>query len=498
MMHQRGPNNEFLKPQRSKPSTFANKGGLNSGSNDGTSIKSPGGTTTTHSTNKKSEKTKATRKAAFYFIMGFFSCLVVVRPASDMFLLADTVLSPTGQHDVSHFLDQTAKEGGVKMPEPYQPILNDDMAKWNGIHIVRSRYQQGQPNLLHLGWARLALFRDFCLANMVKQTTQNFVWFIYTDPELNPELLQEMVRILQPYPNFFLIKSMENVLWKIGQAQNMTQATVYTGNRTLLEHTMAMRDVLPTLETRLDADDALHVRFLETVQTQAAQFFFREGVHWMYWCIEDELQWYWLGPKGATPDQQNYGILESLKNKDFCPTPGLTLGYNVGVDISSIYRRKHSILIERIRKKEEDLCGVGRPGKDCVQIIRDYPFPAMRTRTPTSSSMIMQEYDCDKLRQKAAINDTKFDLLANDFGITKENTHRSVKYLNQHIQDIALDAIRGQGDGLFKVPEDAKKRLEKIVEDLMDEAMGCSGNGGGKNATLQKLDDNAAKQVEQS
>ena len=385
-----------------------------------------------------------------YFLMGFASCLLVVKPASDMFLIADTVLRPTSLHETSHILEKN--KIGAKMPEPYQPILHEGIVKCNGIHIVRSRYQQGQPNLIHLGWARLALFRDFCLANMVQQTTQNFVWFIYTDPDLNPELLREMVRLLRPYPNFFLIKSMENVLWKIGQAQNMTRATVYTGNRTLLEHTMAMRDALPTLETRLDADDALHVRFLETVQTQATQFFYKEGVNWMYWCIEDELQWYWLGPKGATPDQQNYGILESLKNKDFCPTPGLTLGYNVGVDIHSIYRRKHSILIERIRKKKEDLCGVGRPGKDCIQIIRDYPFPAMRTRTPTSSSMIMQEYDCDKLRQKAAANDTKFDLLATDFAITRENTNRSVKYLNQHIQDIAMDAIRGQGDGLFKVP----------------------------------------------
>jgi hypothetical protein len=386
----------------------------------------------------------AARKGPVYFFLGFVCCIFVMRPASDLFLLTE-VASMYGGWTGEPPLPVSLPPPKV---EPYQPDLADDLV-WDGIHIVRSRYQQGQPNLMALGWARLALFRDFCLPSMVSQTTDNFVWLIYTDPELNPALLKAMVELLAPHPRFYLIASMQNVLWKAGQAQNLTQATVYTGNRTLLERTMAMRDVLPTLETRLDADDALHVRFLDDIQIQATQFFYREGVKWMYWCIQDELQWYWLGPKGATPDQKKYGILESLSNKDFCPTPGLTLGYNVGVSVDSIYRRKHSLLIQRLHKKKEDLCGVGRPGKDCVQIIRQYPFPAMRTRTPTSSSMIMMEHNHQKLLDAAAKNDTKFDLLAADFGIKRDYCHRAVKYMNDHIREIAQEALMGQCSGLF-------------------------------------------------
>ena len=79
---------------------------------------------------------------------------------------------------------------------------------------------------------------------MLHQTTDNFVWFIYTDPQLDKGLLDAMVELLAPYPRFYLIASMHNVLWKDGQAQNLTEAIVYTGNQTFLEHTMAKRDLV--------------------------------------------------------------------------------------------------------------------------------------------------------------------------------------------------------------------------------------------------------------
>ena len=333
----------------------------------------------------------------------------------------------------------------------YTPKLlePEDFMTFNGIHIVRSRYQQGQPNLTALGWARLELFKDFCLPSMVHQTTDNFVWLIYTDPQLDKGLLDAMVELLAPHPRFYLIASMHNVLWKDGQAQNLTEAIVYTGNQTFLEETMAKRDLVPILETRLDADDALHVRFLEDMQKEAANFFYRQGVRWMYWCVEEELQWYWIGPRGATEHQRKYGITESRTNKDFCPTPGLTLGYNVGVETSSIYRRKHSVIIERLYTKEEDMCAVGWKGKDCVQIVRRYPYPAMRTRTPTSSSMIMVEHDHEKLVAASLRNDTGFELLATDFGIKEDLCGKAVKYLNEHIRDIAKEALMGACVGLF-------------------------------------------------
>ena len=397
---------------------------------------------------RHSAKKKRVPLFVYYFFAGACALFLTIRQAPELFLMSEMASNYARMSDVPVFSGVGEK---VLFNQRYTPKLldTDDFLQFNGIHIVRSRYQQGQPNLTALGWARLELFKDFCLPSMLHQTTDNFIWLIYTDPELNKDLLDAMVDLLAPYPRFFLIASMHNVLWKDGQAQNLTEATVYTGNQTFLEETMAKRDLLPILETRLDADDALHMRFLEDIQREAADFFYRRGVRWMYWCIEDELQWYWIGPKGATEHQRKYGITESRSNKDFCPTPGLTLGYNAGVNISSIYRRKHSLLIERLYKKDEDLCAIGFKGKDCVQIIRKYPFPAMRTRTPTSSSMIMVEHDHDKLLEASKRNDTGFERLAIDFGIKEELCGKGVAYLNDHIRDIAKEALMGACQGLF-------------------------------------------------
>ena len=384
---------------------------------------------------------------AYYSLAAVCLLFVLIRQAPDLFVLTEVASTYGLLNDVPKIENNTR----VLFNSRYTPALleTDDFLQFNGIHIVRSRYQQGQPNLTALGWARLELFRDFCLPSMLHQTTDNFVWLIYTDPQLDKGLLDAMVDLLAPHPRFYLIASMHNVLWKDGQAQNLTEAVVYTGNQTFLEETMAKRDLVPILETRLDADDALHVRFLEDIQKQAADFFYRKGVRWMYWCIEEELQWYWIGPRGATEHQRKYGITESRTNKDFCPTPGLTLGYNVGVETSSIYRRRHSVLIERLYKKEEDLCAVGWKGRDCVQIIRQYPFPAMRTRTPTSSSMIMVEHDHEKLVEASKRNDSGFELLATDFAIKEDLCGKGVKYLNEHIRDIAKEALMGACTGLF-------------------------------------------------
>jgi hypothetical protein len=341
--------------------------------------------------------------------------------------------------------------------DPYKPgfieVQQDEQITmtWDGLHILRSRYQQGQPTLTKLGWARFALFRDFCLPSVAAQTTDNFMWLIYTDPDLDPDLLDAMVDLLKPYPRFYLIKSLNNVLWTEGQAESLTNATIYTGNQALIENYMMMRNKVPVLETKLDADDALHRKYLATIQEQAVQKFYIEGVNWMYWCVKMELQWYWLGPKGETSDQKTYGILEVHDNVNFCPVPGLTVGYNVGVKTDTIYRRKHSVLLENLLKKDVDMCGLGKKGKDCVQIIDNFPFPAMRTRTPTSASMIMVRHKKKALLQMAANKngDTMFELLAEDFGIKREDCARSSQHFSEKIIEIAEEALIGTCTGLF-------------------------------------------------
>lgn len=339
-------------------------------------------------------------------------------------------------------------------PDPFSPALllpDDPAVQANGsnhtvLHFVKSRFMQYQPNLTALGWARLELFREFCLPSVTKQTTQNFVWLIYTDPDLAPELLNALVDLLAPYPHYYLIKSLSNAMWKGGQAQNMTNATIYTGNQAHLEAYMALRERLPILETRLDADDALHIEYLAHIQQQAIPMFTQENVQWMYWCVWQELEWNWVGPQGYSTDQKEYGIMESKPYEDFCPTPGLTLGYAAETPVDSIYTRRHSVLVERLHTKTEDFCGQGRPGKDCYQIIRDFEYPAFRCRTPTSASMVMTDFGKDYKLKKIHKNgyDKRWDSLRDSFGVPRSNVHHANNYMTKHILEIAEEALMGQ------------------------------------------------------
>lgn len=349
-------------------------------------------------------------------------------------------------HVKRKFLDKPEKP---KATGPYTPALltpEDVQDDRTMIHIVKTRFMQYQANLTALGWGRFHLFKEFCMPSIVKQTTKNFLWLVYTDPDLDSDLLNAMIKLLEPYPNFYLIKSLSNAMWKGGQAQNMTSATVFTGNQTQLEAVMALRDVLPTLDTRLDADDAIHVGYMEEVQRQAIQFFTEESVEWMYWCVGQELEWNWVGPHGYTADQKQYGILESKPYEDFCPTPGLTLGYAAKTSVDSIYTRRHSVLVERLHTKNFDFCGKGREGKDCYQIVRKFEFPAFRCRTPTSASMVMTDYSKEKkLRELENSNlDPKWKALHESFGVPRSNIHLANDYMTEHIIEIAENALMGQ------------------------------------------------------
>jgi len=80
------------------------------------------------------------------------------------------------------------------------------------VHIVNTRFMQEQGHLKALGRARLYLFQTFCLPSMVQQSTQQFLWIIKTDPQLDPTLLRELIATVEPYPNIYLVASNKNFM----------------------------------------------------------------------------------------------------------------------------------------------------------------------------------------------------------------------------------------------------------------------------------------------
>ena len=72
--------------------------------------------------------------------------------------------------------------------------------------FISARFMQGQPNLHALGGSWIELFKTFCLPTMLNQTTNDFLWIILMDPNLDNVFLKEMKKLVAPYPHFFLVK----------------------------------------------------------------------------------------------------------------------------------------------------------------------------------------------------------------------------------------------------------------------------------------------------
>lgn len=229
------------------------------------------------------------------------------------------------------------------------------------IHIVKTRFMQHQPELVALGKARVELFKTFCLPSMVHQTTQNFFWLIYIDPKLDKEVVNEMVRLLKPYPHFYLVSSLEDRRGLGGKdiKNDLTPKDFYTGDTKKLLANLGNAHFLHVLESRLDADDALNIRWVEEVQRRAYQLFGEEnGRDWMYWCINRAVEWNWVGPGDRKP-LQLFGALifpRPYDERNFCHTPGMTVGVRRGSYTRTIVKGPHQLIYEKLEKANSP-CG---------------------------------------------------------------------------------------------------------------------------------------------
>jgi hypothetical protein len=369
------------------------------------------------------------------------------------------------------------------MPRSYTPVLAEqyDNGKnitlqdweWPLIHIVNTRFMQEQGNLTALGRSRLALFKIFCLPTMQHQSSQQFLWIIKTDPGLDPLILQELVTDLQDYPNFFLVASNVNYrinkqfpgAWRGGaEIQDLTRSQIYTGNQTLLLTAMALRDQLPVLETRLDSDDGLHVQFLEQVQNEALDKF---GVDvddknqdgsstiipkWLYWCARRHVEWHWQDERRCGSNNtlcqldQEYGSLSGVSHSQLCITPGITVGFPVGVEEHEVPIHPHHLLAKLIqRAPPEEGCGYNVTS-DCLIFVHTFIFEAIRSRTPTSAGMsnVVGDTVDNSDAQSPWLIYAYWNMLHESFGIKREQAQWVQQYLSDHLIDIARDNLLGQ------------------------------------------------------
>lgn len=171
--------------------------------------------------------------------------------------------SPNNTNQASQVSHEVPRQ--LKDAQPLTQSIDQMKQDWPSdvIHIVNTRFMQEQGTLRTLGMARYHQFMTFCFPSIQNQTTTDFIWVVKTDPQLAPEILELMIQTLQPYPHFYLVGSNHNFMinknngsWKGGEeGDDLLNSTIYTGNLTRLQQAIALRNELPILETRLDADD---------------------------------------------------------------------------------------------------------------------------------------------------------------------------------------------------------------------------------------------------
>jgi len=419
------------------------------------------------------------------------------------------------------------------------------------IHIVNTRFMQFQPNLMYLLKARLHLFRAFCLPSMILQTsyipppeedlsirklfeelirqeeekkygksskdfnkewkemtsilmTQNFLWIIKTDPDLDESIMHELQQLLEPYPNFYLIGSNNNFgvgskhgSWRDGQAGDsiLNQGVdtndnrIYSGDIRLLKLAHEYREDRVVIETRLDADDGLDKHYLSTIQNQAMKTLGPDVVgmggendmKWKYWCASEHVEWF----SGSTPfTNSEPGVLHKPHSSGECITPGISLAMAVGVEEEEVQRYSHQKLVNMIWR--EGNCGA-KESKLCLEFLeKEGNFVngetqeevvisgilAIRARTPTSAGMKNIEMKSGSTtgeihRVDESHSSLWWNALKLNFGLKQEEAESANSYIQGNLRDIAIDNIRGQGTEGHSSKISSKDKLQAMVDILM-------------------------------
>jgi len=354
------------------------------------------------------------------------------------------------------------------------------------LHIVNTRFMQHQADLVDLARARLVLFETFCLNSILGQSilrktqhdTPPFLWIIKTDPDLDESLVKELVSLIEPYPFIYLVASNANYGigvnpggWRGSEAGNdVLRSHVYSGNMTLLRQAHAARDTRAVLETRLDADDGLHVKLLEIIQVEAyAKLKYtrktkqRGRQDWMYWCSLNHLDWSPTPP--FITNTSEYGTFVPYKTSKACITAGITLGVSVGQQEKNIPRFMHHELYQELSvNKTRATCG----GETCLHMMEKPILGAIRSRTATSAGMrnvkVLDADDAQMVKHAVPIGNAHLiNALQQGFHVTIPNVVKVNRYMQDHVFAIAADNLRGQCTHGHSCKNSTREALEELI-----------------------------------
>eukprot|EP00536_Pseudo-nitzschia_multiseries_P007887 jgi/Psemu1/287427/fgenesh1_pg.191_\ len=398
----------------------------------------------------------------------------------------------------------TAYEVGARSLKGLDFMINDlkydDFTdKENDIlHVVTSRFMQNQPKLVALGEARLHLFETFCLPTMLKQSVDNFMWFVMADPNLDRDLLLHLQSLLEPHPNFYLIRSNDKLLTPTNVTTILsTQQEVYshvgenqvilTGDIGMLHTQMLDPNRSLLLETRLDADDGLNSDTLSKIQ-EIARVLPVDKRGWQIICSNLHYEWRNNEISAIDANQtkiKSAGVLRLVK-EGICVTAGYTLVRHreiPSIEFPAWPRLSHNLVIRdwpecKLVEGEElplnlNETSSGNATYNCWKRLGYYPS-AIRSRTITSAGMarVMAPGSVNKNDNRSEFF---WELLQRDFYIKPESALTTAQYIKDNLQSIVSDNLKGQCTSGHSCKNSSKTKLEEILEKTNELKLGHVG-----------------------
>jgi hypothetical protein len=350
---------------------------------------------------------------------------------------------------VISFCQWTAPPGRAKTDLTISPspslLTNDRWKDKSVVHVIQTRFMQEQPHLVHLGKARLEIFKTITLPSVIKQTSQDFIWIIRTDPMLNETIREPLVDMLTDCPNHVLVASNTNPEGFRGDSavSDISRDVVWSGSYDLIHEYHHAAQTRIVLESRLDADDGIHLRFVEYMQTMAPKFL-SDQHSWMVWCASSHLEWHYNSPFPKLKEDVEYGFLLGIKNKE-CVTPGLTWSYGIGSTRGDLPRGTHQFLHKVLPECSDSQTS------HCLHRFWELKPGAIRARTPTSAGMshLVEADNLHKLTFKqgntqAELQTKMWDGAETIFGINRQDMVGTKKHVVSHLAGIASDNLKGQ------------------------------------------------------
>ncbi|KAL9188460.1 hypothetical protein ACHAXT_006838 [Thalassiosira profunda] len=454
-----------------------------------------------------------------------------------------------------------------KLPKHYfqlsPPTANDDPNPWTWpvVHIVSTRFMQDQGTLVHLARSRLKLMETVTLPSLMDQTLFDggetlsmvyshtkwekefdelqrrrqratdpaFLWVVKVDPNLDKTILKELLEVLEPVKGFAVVVGSNRNFgigikpggWRDGQAgQDILDAydnghVHFPGGEDAI-HTIRRaheaREDRVVIETRLDADDAVHVDYLATLQLGAVrtlvdpQFSEYDGyvepdsednqpspeevkeqmqtARWLYWCPQSHVQW---NPSTSDKDP---GYLQVFRMPGTCVTAGLSLGFAVGATEDNVPRYQHTKIYWKITVKynnegkrpaadapiDKNDCGL-YPSSKCAVFVEEPRVAAFRSRALTSAGMHNieaqggQTVKTNRKYREYAAQMWQKGTIERQFGIKTEKAKEAADFMQANYLETVKDNLRGQCTSGHSCKISTTEKLRSTI-DLLEEEPG--------------------------